>query len=274
MCSSETRIFTGENIPRVVHLVWLGGEAFPPEVKRCLESWIKYLPGYKIRLWRAEDAMTIECNYLHQAIKEKKWAFAADVVRFYALYTEGGIYMDSDIMLYRSFEHLIPKSGFATFHEHIGSKIQLQAAMMMGQKGNAICKESYQYYQHTEFKRADGSLDLTVSPAILADIAGKHGWRKDDCLQYFGTEQHPAVVYPCKLLTPHNHAEFESPEAIGRHCILGSWRKRKFGRNLEVRVKRWLNKISYNTTHLSPASRDRIFDVRTYPEKYFPIPEQ
>lgn len=239
-------------------------------MKRCLESWVKYLPGYKIRIWRAKDAMAINCRYLHQAIEEKKWAFAADVVRFYALYTEGGIYMDADILLYKTFEHLIPSGGFATFHEHIGAKIQLQAAMMIGSAGNVICKEAFEYYCSKEFRHKDGTLDLTVSPAVLADIALKHGWQKEDTLQYFGTEADPAVAYPCHLLTPHNHAEQENEEAIGRHCILGSWRKRKFGRRMEVRLKRWVNKTSYTLTHLTPSSRSRIFDIRTYNQKYFP----
>lgn len=260
------------SIPKIVHLVWLGDNPFPPEVKRCLESWVRYLSGYKIRIWRAEDTRPINCEYLRQALSEKKWAFATDVVRFYALYTEGGIYMDADILLYKSFEHIIPDEGFATFHEHIGSKIQLQAAMMMGSKGNIICKDAFEYYCCRNFRREDGSLDLTVSPAVLADVASRHGWVKKDTLQHFGSEMQTAVVYPGDMLTPHNHARNENPDAIGRHCILGSWRKRKFGRHLEIQVKRLLHRASYNISHLSPSSRKRIFDIRTHKQKYFSIP--
>lgn len=268
--SADTEVQTCD-IPHVIHLIWLGDKGFPPEVRRCLESWVKYLPGYKIRIWRAADALAINCLYLHQAVEEKKWAFAADVVRFYALYNEGGIYMDSDILLYKPFDNLIPAGGFATFHEHIGSKIQLQAAMMLGAKGNIICKEAFEYYCNKEFRRNDGTLDLTVSPAILADVALHHGWKKEDTLQYFGTPVQPAVAYPCHLLTPHNHAVRESEDAIGRHCIMGSWRERKSGRRIEVKVKGWVHQLSYSLTHLSKKSRTRIFDIRTYRHKYFPI---
>ncbi len=55
--------------------------------------------------------------YDREALDARKWAFAAEVVRFYAVYTEGGIYMDSDIYLHRRFDEILPEDGFATFNE-------------------------------------------------------------------------------------------------------------------------------------------------------------
>lgn len=39
--------------------------------------------------------------------KEKKYAFAADYIRLYALATEGGIYLDSDVEVLKSFNDLL-----------------------------------------------------------------------------------------------------------------------------------------------------------------------
>ena len=72
--------------------------------------------------------ITGEITILNVPSVFKKWAFAADVVRFYAVYTEGGIYMDSDIFIKKRFDSFIPEHGFATFHEHIGDRLKLQAA--------------------------------------------------------------------------------------------------------------------------------------------------
>ena len=85
--------------PKIIHLCWFSKDPYPLEIKICLASWKRVLPDYKVRVWTYEDAKAIGCKYIDQALSVRKWAFAADVVRFYAVYKEGGVYMDSDIYL-------------------------------------------------------------------------------------------------------------------------------------------------------------------------------
>lgn len=86
-------------IPKIIHLCWFSDDPFPVEIKICLDTWKRILPDYKVRRWTYQDAKAIGCQFIDEALKAKKWAFAADVVRFYAVYNEGGIYMDSDIFI-------------------------------------------------------------------------------------------------------------------------------------------------------------------------------
>ena len=106
-------------IPKIIHLCWFSNDPFPIEIKICQESWKRILPDYEIRHWTYADAQAINCQYINEALAVKKWAFAADAVRFYALYMEGGVYMDSDILIKKRFDQFIPESGFTTFHEHM-----------------------------------------------------------------------------------------------------------------------------------------------------------
>lgn len=85
--------------PKIIHLCWFSKDPYPLEIKICLASWKRVLPDYTVRVWTYEDAKAIGCKYIDQALSVRKWAFAADVVRFYAVYKEGGVYMDSDIYL-------------------------------------------------------------------------------------------------------------------------------------------------------------------------------
>lgn len=50
--------------------------------------------------------MALETNilYVKEAISVRKWAFAADVIRLWAVYHEGGVYMDSDIYILQRFD--------------------------------------------------------------------------------------------------------------------------------------------------------------------------
>ena len=132
-------------IPKIIHLCWFSEESFPVEIKICLASWKRILPDYTIRLWTYADALAIGCDYVSEALSVKKWAFAADVIRFYAIYKEGGIYMDSDMLLKKRFDEFIPEHGFATFNECWGT-VLLQAAFLIGEQGNSFCEEVFSYY--------------------------------------------------------------------------------------------------------------------------------
>ena len=76
-----------------------------------------FASDYTIKRWTYEDAAAMNCAFVNEALAERKWTYAADVIRFYALLKVGGIYMDSDIFLKKRFDDFIPQTGFATFME-------------------------------------------------------------------------------------------------------------------------------------------------------------
>lgn len=232
-------------VPKVIHLCWFSQEPYPLEIKICLETWKRLLPDFKIRHWGREDAEAIGCPFIDEALKAKKWAFAADAVRFYAIYSEGGIYMDSDILIKKRFDEFIPENGFATFHEHIGETLQLQAAFFMGEKGNAFCKEVFEYYNARHFLKDDNSFDQTISPVVMIAAAEKRGYRPADTLQRL---EDNVVIYPGYYVTPCKKKKYivNASMAFAQHRIYGSWRKRKFGRKIELLVNHLLLYIHYH----------------------------
>lgn len=233
-------------IPKIIHLCWFSGDDYPVEIKRCLASWTRILPDFEIRLWTARDARAIHCQFIDEALQARKWAFAADAVRFYAIWKEGGVYMDSDILLHRRFDQYIPEHGFATVHEHIGDKIQLQAAFFIGEKGNEFCKKMFEYYNSRRFVKRDGSYDLTISPEVMKQVATSLGYREEDTTQQLDAD---TLVLPGYLVTPNNHDAARHPDAFARHTIYGSWRTRKLGRRIELGIKHFFSVLSYNIAH-------------------------
>lgn len=79
-------------IPKIIHLCWFSNDPFPVEIKVCLDTWKRILPDFQVKHWTYQDAKAIGCRFINEALEAKKWAFAADAVRFYAIYNEGGIY--------------------------------------------------------------------------------------------------------------------------------------------------------------------------------------
>ena len=84
-------------IPKIIHFCWLSGDPYPEKIRKCMKTWKKVMPDYEIKLWSMETFDVSSAPvYVQEAVKARKWAFAADYIRMYALYTEGGIYLDSD----------------------------------------------------------------------------------------------------------------------------------------------------------------------------------
>lgn len=215
--------------PKIIHLCWFSDDPYPVEIQACLNTWRHLLPDYKIRLWDADAARSIGCPFIDEALRCHRWAYAADAVRFYAVWKEGGVYMDSDIFLRRRFDDIIVDEGCVTFNEffpdHDGHSA-LQAAFFIGSKGNEYCKRVFDHYNTSDYEEV-------ISPYIMADVAEKYfGYRNED------TEQHldGLTVYPSRLLTPSKRFKVAA-DAYGVHCIYGSWRKRRFGRRIELALK-------------------------------------
>ena len=98
-------------IPKNIHYCWFGGNKLPPLYMRCIDSWSQYLPGYKLYRW---DESNIELNdpFIKYHLKHKNWAFVSDYVRLKKLFEYGGIYLDTDIEIVRSFDDLLSNTVF------------------------------------------------------------------------------------------------------------------------------------------------------------------
>ncbi len=226
-------------IPKIIHLCWFSNEPYPVEIKTCLNSWKKILPDYTLRVWKEQDARKINYNFVNEALDAHKWAFAADVIRFYAVYEEGGLYMDSDILLYRRPDEIMKYRGFITTMEK-DTKWGLQAAFFAGEKGNKFCLEMLNHYKHSTYIYKDGSFNKDISPDIMFRIAQKWGIQYADEFQNLGD----LIIFPTYFLAPKKSYP-KNPQTIGVHLIYGSWRNRKTGRRIELKIKHFWHIIKY-----------------------------
>ncbi len=93
-------------IPKIIHYVWFGGE-MPLDYKFCLCTWKQQLPDYAFKCWKEQNFDIHSVPFVEQAYKQKKYAFCADYIRLHALLTEGGIYLDTDVVVLKSFNTLL-----------------------------------------------------------------------------------------------------------------------------------------------------------------------
>lgn len=152
-------------IPKIIHLCWLSGDSYPPKIAKCLKSWEKYLSDYEIILWDTKRFDLNSSDWVRQAFETKKYAFAADYIRFYALYNFGGIYLDSDVEVLRNFDDLLDLPYF------IGAeKAQTPEAAIIGaEKGCDWIKQCLDYYNNRFFVKEDGSFDIRKLPELMVE---------------------------------------------------------------------------------------------------------
>ena len=97
---------------KYIHYCWFGGKPLPKLAKKCIKSWEKYLPDYKIIEWNESNVDLEECKYLKEAYSNKKWAFVSDYVRTKVLYEMGGIYFDTDMEVTKDISKLLDNETF------------------------------------------------------------------------------------------------------------------------------------------------------------------
>lgn len=154
-------------IPKVIHYCWLSGELFPDVESRCVESWRRMLPDYEFVLWDMERIKEIHSEWIDSAIAQKKWAFAADYVRLYALYNYGGIYLDCDVEVLKSFDDLLDRQMF------IGRETArpvIEAAVMGSESKLLWLKSCLDFYEGRAFNVLKINTPEVAIPYILKDF--------------------------------------------------------------------------------------------------------
>ncbi len=219
-------------IPKKIHLCWLSGEAYPESIKDCLTSWKKNLPDYEIIVWDQKKADFSNCKWAAQALERKAYAFAADYVRFYALYHDGGIYLDSDVEVIKNFDRLLNRQFFFGF-EYMGTP---EAAVAGAVKGQDWIKNCMRWYEEHEFVNSDGSENRIIAPLILQRGFEKKYHKKlvdnGNIIRIDG-----GSVYPYDYFSPKNVYTGKVKTTKNTYCIHhfnSSWLKK----NVRIRISR------------------------------------
>ena len=102
-------------IPKKIHYVWVGGKKKPKDIERCIKSWKKNLKEYEIKEWNENNFDINSHPFTKSAYENKKWAYVSDYIRMYALYNEGGIYLDTDNLVLDNLEKFLNDRAFVGF---------------------------------------------------------------------------------------------------------------------------------------------------------------
>lgn len=204
-------------IPKIIHFCWFGGSKKSAVIESCMQSWHKFLPDYEIKEWNENNFPLLQSNtYVREAYTAKKWAFVADVCRLYALSQDGGIYLDTDIEVRKSFDEFL-KLDFFMGAEKNGKFHGIGTGVIGAAKGNKIIKDMLDLYNNLHFVKADGSYDLLVNTIRLIPVLLEHGAAD------FYTETQPIELNKKAKIYPINYFCADTPKSYAVHHFEASW---------------------------------------------------
>lgn len=206
-------------IPKTIHYCWFGRKEKPGIVKKCIESWKKYLPQYEILEWN-ESNFNIDLNsYVKEAYNAGKYAFVSDYVRVFALYYYGGIYLDTDVEVYKPFDDLLHHTSFWGFEQ----ENFIATSTIGAEKGNALIKEFLDSYNEKNFIRNDGTFNQLTNVAIITKLLEDKGLKSNGQYQEINEM---GVFYPQTYFSPYDYINcqtFITEKTYTMHHFYKSW---------------------------------------------------
>ena len=185
-------------IPKVIHYCWFGNGNKSDLTLKCIESWKKYCPDYKIVEWTEKEIVIDSVAYMKEAYEAKAWGFVPDVARLQIIYKYGGIYLDTDVELIKPLDSLLDKKAF------MGIEVDDYVNLGSGfgaESGNALIKKLMDEYSCLHYKNEDGTYNRMPSPQIQTRTLMKLGYVRENRKQIImGAE-----IYPQEYFSPLEH---------------------------------------------------------------------
>lgn len=214
-------------IPKIIHYCWFGYGKMSELHKKCINSWKNVLHDYKIVLWDENNFDIDSCIYTREAYQAKKYAYVSDYVRLYALSKFGGIYLDIDVFVLKSFNSLLKLNGFVCYEN---DKEKIPATCVIGaNEGNRLIALFFEYYRNKSFINEYGCYDLIPNTVILGKILQKY-------FRNFGNKD--ITVLPSDYFSPklYNGKPIKTNTTYSIHYFDGSWTKNKDTTELKMDI--------------------------------------
>lgn len=209
---------TQTSIPKKIHYCWFGYGAKDFLIQKCMKSWAEVLPDYEIVEWSEKDLDKFgEICWVKEAIRAQKWAFVSDYVRLYALYTQGGIYLDTDVEVRKKFDEFLDLDFFIG-SEKCGKGNGVGTAVVGAKANNHLIQKLLEEYRKLSFVQEDGSFDMLPNPVRFNQLLAK----TYNISKMYTTDIAIELENKMKIF-PVNYFCLDDKKSYAVHHFMGSW---------------------------------------------------
>lgn len=215
-------------IPKKIHYVWVGGKDKPADIRRCMATWQKHLQGYEIIEWNEQNFDMEAHPFIKAAYAAKKWAYVSDYIRAKVIYEQGGIYLDTDVLVLEDFDRFLEHRAFVGFE----NPDHPFTAVFGAEPGHPFIKKMLDYYDGLDSYTFDFKSNNTISVSDI--LIREYHCAKNN--QYQLLEEGIAVYPDTVLCNP-------AGDSVSVHVFTGTWLEekkplaRKVNAFLKLRIK-------------------------------------
>lgn len=235
-------------IPKKIHYCWFGGNAKSKLAKKCIDSWKKYCPDYEIIEWNESNFDVTQNDYLKFCYENKKWAFLSDMARLMIVYSEGGIYFDTDVEMIKNIDFMLGYKAFFGFE----NRKYINTGLGFGAEAHhPVIKDMLKPYEELQMGK-DLSYPLVTCPQL--NTAALKTWG----LQLTGEKQYlkDMIILPADYMNPYDDPTGmlkKTENTLTIHWYSKSWLDKKniikskitrpFHRIFGTECFRWVKKL-------------------------------
>ena len=217
---------------KVIHYCWFGRGEKPELVKKCIASWQKFCPDYEIIEWNEDNFDIRSCKFVEEAYSDRNFAFVSDYVRAYVLYSQGGIYMDTDVEILASLDRFLDDKVFLGFEE--GNFV---GTCVMGvEKGHELMKMYLDHYENAVYFNPDGTKYKDTNVVLLTKLLEEKGLELNGKKQTVGD----ITVYPRTVFSPYdyiNGINYITEDSAAIHHFAQLWLPKRVRLKTEIKKK-------------------------------------
>lgn len=217
-------------IPKTIHYCWFGNNPLPEKEIYCMNSWREKLVDYQIKRWD-ENNSPLDHPFVKKMYKKKQWAFVSDYVRLYAIYHEGGIYLDTDMEVLKSLDNCLEYNCFFGFED----ESNVNAAIFGAIAKNLFIKKCLNFYDSLNY---EVNIPKVITHLLQENGLNKYGNQMVDDVKIFSSD----FFYPW----PYN-SDFEismiKENSLSLHHWSKNWKiKRNIFEKIVLKVNSFFNK--------------------------------
>lgn len=201
-----------QKIPKIIHSFWFSGEEKPYAYQRCVDSWKEVLADYEIIEWNKENYDWHKHPFVKRAVELGAWAFASDYARLDVLREYGGIYLDMDVEVFRTFDNLLGNDALLSFSNHV----LIDLAVLASKKGNPLLEQLLELYNNVELPNEKRGFTKYFQPSLVREVFVDNGIKMNGSLQKIEN----ATAFPPEFFMPMDSVLFkESAKKTNTYCV-------------------------------------------------------
>jgi len=209
-------------IPKKIHYCWFGGNEKSKLAKKCINSWKKYCPDYEIIEWNESNFDVTKNDYLKFCYENKKWAFLSDLARLMIIYSEGGIYFDTDVEMIKNIDFLLEYKAFFGFENRKNIATGLGFGAIAHHSVVKTMIDQYEYLQRDKNKK----YTVLKCPQLNTRALNEWGVQLNGEIQYLKN----MIILPVEYMNPYDDSTGvlrKTENTITIHWYSKSWLDRK-----------------------------------------------